>query len=287
MNREWRDYHDEECAGGSEYPAIRPQQDSTDYHTEAFMFPLTGTHGQLGDHFSAGSSFSTSSMPSSQSQSQSLLSPDYTPYPLSSFAASASSSRHHVSTSSQNSAHRASASPYHSYPSSPSNYPPPHSPYPSSSQPSPYATSPHDSPSPFADLTEPQIDPDIITCFFPPLGPTPSNTPANSAPVAPLSFPCDHPSCTKSYPRQCDLRKHKKRHQKPFPCRASTECNSYFSTEKDRDRHERSKHRREEHLVCSVCGHRTARKDNMKDHVRRRHGEERVEEVLAAVMIGE
>jgi hypothetical protein len=38
--------------------------------------------------------------------------------------------------------------------------------------------------------------------------------------------------------------------------------------------------------VCSVCGHRTARKDNMKDHVRRRHGEERVDEVMAAVMIG-
>jgi hypothetical protein len=286
MDREWRDCHDEERAGGSEYPLIRHQPDSINYHTEDFMFSPGTAATQPGDHFSTVPNFSTSSMPSSQNQSQSLLSPGYSTYPPPSAAASSSSSQRRVSTAPQHSTYCASASPYPSYPSSPNNYPPPHSPYPSSSQPSPYATSPHDSPSSFADLAEPQIDPDIITCFFPPLDPSSSKPPPNLIPVASASFPCDHPSCTKSYPRQCDLRKHKKRHQKPYQCRASTECNSYFSTEKDRDRHEKSKHRREEHLVCSVCGHRTARKDNMKDHVRRRHGEERVDEVMAAVMIG-
>ena len=118
-----------------------------------------------------------------------------------------------------------------------------------------------------------------------PLVPSPPPLPSAAAvTAATASFPCDHPSCAKAYPRLCDLRRHKKRHQKPYPCRASAECDSHFSTEKDRDRHERSRHRRDEHLECSVCGHRTARKDNMKDHVRRRHGEERVDEVMAAVV---
>jgi hypothetical protein len=36
--------------------------------------------------------------------------------------------------------------------------------------------------------------------------------------------------------------------------------------------------------MCPVCGHTTARKDNMKDHVKRRHGEESVNEVMVAVM---
>ena len=98
---------------------------------------------------------------------------------------------------------------------------------------------------------------------------------------------CDHPGCTKHYPRLCDLRKHMKRHQKPFQCREEKDhCDTFFSTEKDRDRHERSKHRREEHLICTVCSHRTARKDNMKDHVRRRHGEDRIDEIMISVMAG-
>ncbi|KAA8902479.1 hypothetical protein FN846DRAFT_87136 [Sphaerosporella brunnea] len=90
---------------------------------------------------------------------------------------------------------------------------------------------------------------------------------------ASVPFPCDFPTCNKSFPRLCDLRKHRKRHEKPFPCSLES-CEAFFSTEKDRDRHEKSKHRREEHLVCPVCGHRTARRDNLKDHVRRRHGGE-------------
>lgn len=95
-------------------------------------------------------------------------------------------------------------------------------------------------------------------------------------------YMCDYTGCGKVCARQCDLRKHKKRHQKPFMCRDG--CDSYFSTEKDRDRHERSKHRREERLTCAVCGHRTARKDNMKDHVRRRHGEHDLERIMDATM---
>ncbi|TGZ79318.1 hypothetical protein EX30DRAFT_110932 [Ascodesmis nigricans] len=95
-------------------------------------------------------------------------------------------------------------------------------------------------------------------------------------------YMCDHPGCNKVCARLCDLRKHKKRHQKPFPCREG--CESCFSTEKDRDRHERSRHRQEERLTCVVCGHRTARKDNMKDHVRRRHGEQDLERIMDATI---
>jgi hypothetical protein len=224
------------------------------------------------------------------------LSPSYSPY-----------SPYAATTSSQHSGYdqeRAAAS--HFPPSRPSPsrtlsyhsaHQNPASPYPTSAShspgfgftPSPYATSPHGSPSPltFPDIVDPSIlDLDIMDCFFPGVPssqPSSSSSPRASAPAT--SFACDYPSCTKSYPRLCDLRKHKKRHAKPFPCPMDS-CEAVFSTEKDRDRHEKSKHRREEHLICPVCGHRTARKDNLKDHVRRRHGEEAMERIMRALSVG-
>jgi hypothetical protein len=223
-----------------------------------------------------------------------LLSPGYSSY--SSYAASTSSQHSGYSRE------RAETSPYPPSRPSHSRSPSYHSshrnstsPYPASASHSPsfaYTTSPYDSPSPLSfhdpgpSLDPDIIDPDIIDCFFP-LGtevsasqPSPSATGASAT-----SFLCDYPSCNKTYPRLCDLRKHKKRHAKPFPCPVAS-CDAFFSTEKDRDRHEKSKHRREEHLVCPSCGHRTARKDNLKDHVRRRHGEAEVERIMRAVSAG-
>lgn len=135
----------------------------------------------------------------------------------------------------------------------------------------------------------------LPTSHPPPPPPLPQSPPSSVGAVSPAeprsqapgrSFHCDHLGCNKSYPRACDLKKHKKRHQKPFPCRYGQHegCDSTFSTTKERDRHERSKHRREEHLVCSVCGHKTARKDNMADHVKRRHGQENKERVMATIL---
>jgi hypothetical protein len=158
-----------------------------------------------------------------------------------------------------------------------------------------YAVSSSGSPPAFVDCKDPQPNANSKINMYMSLHPGSfqqshlPNSPSRSShdPIPQSSrqnFACDYPSCKKSYPRPCDLNKHKKRHQKPFPCEASSDCDSYFSTAKDRDRHIKSKHRREEHLMCPVCGHTTARKDNMKDHVKRRHGEESVNEVMVAVM---
>lgn len=86
----------------------------------------------------------------------------------------------------------------------------------------------------------------------------------------PKIYPCDFPSCTMSCSRPCDLAKHRKRHVKPFKCRF---CDSWSSSMKDRERHELSLHRKEDHLSCKFpnCQHTTARKDNMDNHVLRKH----------------
>lgn len=236
-------------------------QMAAEYHSDPYLYPPAITSQVTSD------SYYISHM-HTEHDSQGLLSP---------YQHSSHSQKPSFATSS-------SGSPQHSY----------HGPYPESPSYNPYPgaeapeyipslgyTSSQNSPPTYA---ENLVDPDIVSCFFP----------ESSASGAPLdlsdrfqpSFDCDHPECARSYPRLCDLRKHKKRHQKPYPCRDSAGCGTYFSTEKDRDRHERSKHRHEEHLACTVCGHRTARKDNMKDHVRRRHGEERMVEIMVSVMVG-
>ncbi|CAZ80161.1 unnamed protein product [Tuber melanosporum] len=58
-----------------------------------------------------------------------------------------------------------------------------------------------------------------------------------------------------------------------FCCRHKdcASCTSY-TTRKDRNRHEVSKHS-DQHLICDVCGHTTAREDNMRVHVRAAHRE--------------
>lgn len=104
-----------------------------------------------------------------------------------------------------------------------------------------------------------------------PVGPIRRRNRVSKPSNAAKTYKCDFLNCDTSCRRPCDLTKHKKRHSKPFTCNYDG-CNSKgFSTQKDRERHETSKHRREDHLVCCECGHTTARKDNMADHVRRKH----------------
>lgn len=38
--------------------------------------------------------------------------------------------------------------------------------------------------------------------------------------------------------------------------------------------------------MCTECSHETPRKDNMKDHVIRKHGKEFVEEIMLRIMTG-
>lgn len=92
---------------------------------------------------------------------------------------------------------------------------------------------------------------------------------ANSSGKPKIHF-CDFPDCVVSCRRPCDLTKHKKRHLKPFKCRL---CDSWSSSVKDRDRHELSLHQKGDHPTCEFpnCQHKTARKDNMANHVLRKH----------------
>lgn len=88
---------------------------------------------------------------------------------------------------------------------------------------------------------------------------------------------CAYPNCTSQakFTRGCDLRKHFKRHTKHLFCRhedCSQSREGGFSSRKDRDRHEQ---RHNPGVVCSHpgCERLFSRVDNMKDHVRRIHGQ--------------
>lgn len=102
------------------------------------------------------------------------------------------------------------------------------------------------------------------------IGPIRHRKRAIQSPNAPRNYPCPFSGCTISCRRRCDLTKHSKRHEKTFKC---DNCDSWFSTVKDCERHDLSKHRPGDHLRCIYvdCSHSTARKDNMADHVRRKH----------------
>lgn len=107
------------------------------------------------------------------------------------------------------------------------------------------------------------------------------------------SWRCAYPNCTSQarFTRGCDLRKHYRRHTKPFFCRHE-ECpqssEGGFSSRKDRDRHESKvppfpcvalsvsltsciKHKPGVPCTHDECERIFSRVDNMKDHVRRIH----------------
>ncbi|MCJ1373285.1 hypothetical protein MMC20_004513 [Loxospora ochrophaea] len=86
---------------------------------------------------------------------------------------------------------------------------------------------------------------------------------------------CAYPGCTSraTFVRGCDLRKHYRRHAKPFFCRrdgCAQASERGFSSKKDRDRHE-AKHNPGVPCEWEGCDRVFSRVDNMKDHVRRIH----------------
>ncbi|PUU81821.1 hypothetical protein B9Z19DRAFT_1062380 [Tuber borchii] len=104
-------------------------------------------------------------------------------------------------------------------------------------------------------------------------------TPAKLSPNPPLKKPSARTSlhCSSSEITQnleTTHHHHHKDSKRRFCCSYAgcTSCTSY-TTRKDRKRHEVSKHG-VLHLVCDVCGHTTARTDNMRVHVRAAHKEE-------------
>jgi hypothetical protein len=68
---------------------------------------------------------------------------------------------------------------------------------------------------------------------------------------------CSEQPCTKSYPRLCDLRKHLKRHHRPYGCTFS-KCYDKFGSKYDWKRHENSQHFQQECWKCGLCFHTAA-----------------------------
>jgi len=153
------------------------------------------------------------------------------------------------------------------------------SPYGSSSTPvlpsSPYLTD-----SQYSNAPWPALHPDDIASD------TSRSTSPNPADLHNFGYPlpdgrswrCGYAHCTSQavFTRGCDLRKHFRRHTKSLYCRyedCSQSREGGFSSKKDRDRHE-SKHAPKIHCTQRDCGRVFSRVDNMKDHVRRIHGED-------------
>lgn len=89
----------------------------------------------------------------------------------------------------------------------------------------------------------------------------------------PCTSPHCHPTTTTQNPETTHHHHHKDSKRR-FCCshKGCASCTSY-TTRKDRRRHEESKHS-ELRLICDLCGHTTAREDNMRYHVRAAHDEE-------------
>ncbi|KAI1418665.1 hypothetical protein F5Y13DRAFT_184305 [Hypoxylon sp. FL1857] len=85
--------------------------------------------------------------------------------------------------------------------------------------------------------------------------------------------------CPKSFGRRCELKKHEKRHLKPYGCTFS-ECNKKFGSKNDWKRHENSQHYMLEHWRCDekqarnsseVCGKAIYRRELFKQHLGTSH----------------
>lgn len=64
-------------------------------------------------------------------------------------------------------------------------------------------------------------------------------------------FPCAH--CNKSFPRNCELRKHEQRHKRPYGC-TTPNCNKRFGSKNDWKRHENTQHSMLEIWKCEEGG---------------------------------
>ncbi|SLM40736.1 Zinc finger, C2H2-like [Lasallia pustulata] len=102
-------------------------------------------------------------------------------------------------------------------------------------------------------------------------------SPTTCGPKAKL-VSCDE--CSKTVHRHCDLRKHKKRHSRPYGCTYTT-CTKAFGSKNDWKRHENSQHyqleawRCHEHDSSSLikqCAKIFYRREPFQNHLKERHG---------------
>jgi hypothetical protein len=103
------------------------------------------------------------------------------------------------------------------------------------------------------------------------------------------------PKCPYTVTRDCDLRKHLKRHKKPYGC-TYPRCSKRFGAKSDWKRHENSQHFQQEAFRCAhplpsgaICGVYLHRKDLLKQHLQVKHKRlppDRLEEELDRSTIG-
>ncbi|PSR85905.1 hypothetical protein BD289DRAFT_248150 [Coniella lustricola] len=90
---------------------------------------------------------------------------------------------------------------------------------------------------------------------------------------------CPHEGCGKHFARHCELKKHLKRHNKPYGC-TYTSCDKRFGSKNDWKRHENSRHFQVEQWQChesspdkasKICGKIYNRRELFKTHLLREH----------------
>ncbi|KAK4200650.1 hypothetical protein QBC40DRAFT_173286 [Triangularia verruculosa] len=94
---------------------------------------------------------------------------------------------------------------------------------------------------------------------------------------------CDIDDCNKTFQRPCELKKHQKRHAKPYAC-TFAKCDKRFGSKNDWKRHENSQHFQLEIWRCTepVYNHSSSdfhecskvchRRESLKSHLERDHG---------------
>ncbi|KAK0728598.1 hypothetical protein B0T26DRAFT_178543 [Lasiosphaeria miniovina] len=97
---------------------------------------------------------------------------------------------------------------------------------------------------------------------------------ASLTPLAANTVPC--PTCGKSFQRPCELKKHEKRHIKPYAC-TFPRCGKSFGSKNDWKRHENSQHFQLEVWRCDMksnneeCGRVCHRRETLKLHLEKDH----------------
>ncbi|KAI1182276.1 hypothetical protein F5B17DRAFT_444372 [Nemania serpens] len=78
--------------------------------------------------------------------------------------------------------------------------------------------------------------------------------------------------CGKSFPRKCELKKHEKRHEKPYGC-TMPECAKKFGSKNDWKRHENTQHFMLEMWKCDEesCEKICYRRENFRSHLEKDH----------------
>jgi hypothetical protein len=99
--------------------------------------------------------------------------------------------------------------------------------------------------------------------------------------------PCQEKGCAKKFKRPCELKKHMKRHEKPYAC-THADCDKRFGSKNDWKRHENSQHIQLEFWKCAetvrdgspsssstgaaVCNKICHRRETFKNHLEKDHG---------------